>query len=120
MAKIEVKNFQQAEETRKFEGKGEVEVLVLSGRSALRAVFEPGWRWTENVRPIVGTDLCETSHFGYCVSGRMRVTMADGTQKEIAPGDVYRVEPGHDAEVIGDEPCVTVDFGEVADYAKPS
>lgn len=120
MALAEIKNFAHPDETRPFQGHGKVDVLALGDRPATRAVFEPGWRWTTDVKPIAGTDLCETSHFGYCVSGRMRVTMADGDQYEMGPGDVFRIEPGHDAEVLGDEACIAVDFGDVGTYAKRS
>ena len=83
-------------------------------------MFEPGWRWSTDVKPIAGTQSCELPHFLYVVSGRMRVLMDDGREVELRPGDVASIPPGHDAEVLGDEPCVTVDLGEEedADYAK--
>jgi hypothetical protein len=118
MASIEVKRFDAPDETRPFEGHGHAEVVQLAGRTIARGVFEPGWRWSENVRPIAGTDSCETSHLGYCVSGSMRVRMDDGAEQVMGPGDVIAIPPGHDAEVVGDEPCVFLDFGEVAQYAK--
>jgi hypothetical protein len=118
MASIEVKRFDAPDETRVFEGKGKADVVNVGGRTIGRGVFEPGWRWSENVRPIAGTDQCEVSHLGYCVSGRMRVQMSDGSEGEVGPGDVVAIPPGHDAEVVGDEPCVFLDFGEFAEYAK--
>jgi hypothetical protein len=118
MASIEVKRFDAPDETRQFEGRGKADVVNVGGRTIGRGVFEPGWRWSENVKPIAGTDQCEVSHLGYCVSGRMRVQMADGSEGELGPGDVVAIPPGHDAEVVGDEPCVFLDFGEFAEYAK--
>jgi len=118
MASIEVKRFDAPDETRPFEGRGHADVVQLAGRTVSRGVFEPGWRWSENIRPIAGTDSCETSHLGYCVSGHMRVQMDDGGQREMGPGDVVAIPPGHDAEVVGDQPCVFLDFGEVTAYAK--
>ena len=118
MAAIEVKNFDSPDETRPFEGKGNAAIVNIGGRTVGRGTFEPGWRWSENVKPIAGTDSCEVSHLGYCISGRMKVTMADGTAGECGPGDVVAIPPGHDAEVVGDEPCVLIDFGEFGDYAK--
>jgi hypothetical protein len=115
---IEVKNFDKPDETRPFEGKGMAEVVTLAGRTVARGTFEPGWRWSTNVKPIAGTDSCEVSHFGYGLQGRMRVRMNDGTEQEITPGEVVAIPPGHDAEVVGDEPCVFLDFGEIAEYAK--
>lgn len=82
-------------------------------------MFEPGWRWSDDVKPIAKTDLCEISHLGYCLSGQMTVRMGDGTEAEIHAGDVFAIPPGHDAEVVGDEPCVMLDFGEATEYAKP-
>jgi hypothetical protein len=118
MASIEVKRFDAPDETRPFEGRGKADVVQVAGRAIARGVFEPGWRWSENIRPIAGTDSCETSHLGYCISGRMRVRMDDGGESEMGPGDVVAIPPGHDAEVVGDEPCVFLDFGEIAEYAK--
>ena len=114
----EVKNFDSPDETRPFEGKGKADVLNIGGRNIGKAVFEPGWKWSENVKPIAGTDSCQVSHLGYCISGGMTVHMDDGTHLEIGPGDVFAIPPGHDAEVGGNEPCVSLDFGEFGDYAK--
>jgi hypothetical protein len=118
MASIEVKNFDSPDETRPFEGNGEARVVNIGGRMVGKAVFEPGWRWSDNVKPIAGTDSCQTSHLGYCISGRMKVFMDDGTEQEVGPGDVFAIHPGHDAETVGNEPCVALDFGEFGDYAK--
>ena len=118
MASIEVKSFDSPDEVRQFEGNGHADVVQVAGRTVGRGTFEPGWKWSENVKPIAGTDSCEVSHLGYVVSGRMRVVMDDGSDGEVGPGDVCAIPPGHDAEVIGEEPCVLVDFGEFGDYAK--
>jgi hypothetical protein len=118
MASIEVKTFDAPDEVRMFEGRGKADVVNVGGRVIGRGVFEPGWRWSENVKPIAGTDTCQVSHLGYCVSGRMRVMMDDGTEGEVGPGQVIAIPPGHDAEVVGDEACVFLDFGEFGDYAK--
>ena len=119
MASLEVKGFDSPDETRPFEGKGKLDVIELAGRTVGRSVFEPGWRWSVNVKPIAGTDSCQVSHFGYVVAGRMKVTMDDGAQAEVGPGDVAVIPPGHDAEVMGNEPCVMVDVGdEEGEYAK--
>ena len=115
---IEVKSFDKPDETRMFEGKGMADVVSMAGRTVMRGTFEPGWRWTTNVKPIAGTELCEVSHLGYCLQARMRVHMSDGSVQEMTPGEVVAIPPGHDAEVIGDEDCVFLDFGEIGDYAK--
>lgn len=118
MADVEVKNFDSPDETRPFEGKGKADVVNLAGQTIGRGVFEPGWRWSSNVKPIAKTDSCQVSHLGYCISGRMKIYMDDGSEEEVGPGDVVAIPPGHDAEVVGDEACVLVDFGEFGDYAK--
>lgn len=115
---IEVKSFDKPDETRPFEGNGWVDMVTVGGKLVGRGQFEPGWRWSTNVKPIVGTDSCQASHLGYCIEGRMRVTMDDGTEQEIGPGEFIAIAPGHDAEVVGDEKVVFLDFGEIMEYAK--
>jgi hypothetical protein len=75
-----------------------------------RATFRPGWRWSTDVKPVVGTDSCQLAHSSYVVSGRFHVRMDDGTERELGPGDAHVVSAGHDAWVVGDEPCVAIDF----------
>lgn len=118
MAELEVRNPDQADETRPFVDKGRVEIVKLAGGTVGRGTFEPGWRWSDDLKPIAGTDSCQATHFLYCVSGRMGVRMNDGSEGEIGPGDIAAIEPGHDAWVIGDEACVAVDFGGYGSYAK--
>jgi hypothetical protein len=120
MATVEVKSFDSPEDTRPFEGHGRLEMVTVNGRAVARAVFEPGWRWSQDVKPIVQTDSCQVDHLSFVVSGRMRVFMDDGTEGEIGPGEVASIPPGHDAEVIGDEPCIMVDLAEDEGYAKPA
>ncbi|HYV16811.1 MAG TPA: cupin domain-containing protein [Conexibacter sp.] len=113
-----VKRFDRPDETRPFASHGKSELLDLGGHVVGRGEFEPGWRWSNDVKPIAGTDVCQVFHLGYCVSGRMRVHMYDGPASDIGPGDAFMIPPGHDAEVIGDEPCVLLEFGQAAEYAK--
>ncbi|MGI9557983.1 MAG: cupin domain-containing protein, partial [Solirubrobacterales bacterium] len=93
------------------------EVVEVGGRHVARATYEPGWSWEANVKPIVGTETCEIMHLAYVVSGQLQVTMNDGEQTTAGPGDVVHLPAGHTGEVVGDEPCVWVDFGDVANYA---
>lgn len=118
MAQADVKSFDSPDEVRPFEGKGEARLVNVGGRDVGKAVMEPGWRWSNNVKPIAQTDSCEVSHLGYVISGRLKVYMDDGDEFEVGPGDVVAIPPGHDAEVVGDEPYVGLDFGEFGDYAK--
>ena len=119
MSGLDVKSVSSPEEVRPFQdGKGTAAVVHVAGQPVLYATFEPGWRWSEHVKPIAGTDNCKAMHLMYCLSGRMHVAMNDGTAAELGPGDVAAIEPGHDAWVVGDEACVAVDFGGYADYAR--
>jgi hypothetical protein len=118
MATLEARNFTTPDETRTFAGHGKMDLVKLKGGMIGQAVFEPGWRWSQDVKPIVKTESCQVHHLGYVVSGRMHVVMVDGSEGEVRPGDVFDVEPGHDAWVVGDEPCVVLEFGNAAIYAK--
>ncbi|MFF8266475.1 cupin domain-containing protein [Streptomyces sp. NPDC016562] len=121
MSGLVSRSFDQADETRPFaDGKGRLDLLESSGAGVGRSVFEPGWKWSEHVKPLAGTDSCQANHTGYVVSGRMKIVMDDGESTELAPGDFMRVPPGHNAWVLGDEPCVIVDWTGFADYAKPA
>ncbi|RSS75622.1 cupin domain-containing protein [Streptomyces sp. WAC06614] len=121
MAGLVLRNFGKADEVRPFEaGKGRLELLTTDGGPVGRAVFEPGWRWSEHVKPLAGTDSCQSAHTGYVVSGRMKIVMDDGEEAEAGPGDFMQVAPGHDAWVLGDEPCVAVDWTGFGSYAKPA
>ncbi|GIH06445.1 cupin [Rhizocola hellebori] len=114
---MERKSLDQPDETRKFEGLGWADIVTVGGKAVARGHFQPGWRWSVNVKPIAGTELCEVSHLIYCLEGTMRVTMKDGSVHEVTKGDAVAVPPGHDAEVIGHDACVMVDFGEIGEYA---
>ena len=119
MKKMETKSFGVPDEVRKFD-KGKVELVNIGGATIGRAVFEPGWRWSTSVKPIVNTKSCEAPHFQYHVSGTIRVLMDDGTEMELKAGDVSLLPSGHDAWVVGNEPVVVVDFQGMVDYAKAS
>jgi len=106
---LESKNTAAPDDKRSFEH-GEIGLVNLTGFTVGRAELRPGWRWSTDVKPLVGTDDCQGTHRSYVVSGRMHVTMSDGRELDLGPGDAHLVGPGHDAWVVGDEPCVTIDF----------
>src|SRR5438105_5078855 len=99
-------------------GKGQVEILNVGDGVVGKATFEPGWRWSEHIKPLAGTDSCQAAQTGYVVQGRMRVRMDDGTEGEAGPGDAIVIAPGHDAWIVGNERCVVLDFSGMSDYAK--
>ena len=114
---IEKKSLNTPDETRTFE-KGKLEVVKLEKGVIGRATFEPGWKWSTCVKPIAKTKSCQTAHFGYIVSGRMKVVMDDGTDTEYGPGDAMSISPGHDAWIVGDESCVAIDVTGAEHYAQ--
>jgi len=118
MPKTVKKSFQAPEETRPVD-KGKLEVVKLGDVTAMRATFEPGWRWSECVKPIAGTESCQVAHMGYMIQGRMKVQMDDGSEEEIGPGEVAMIPPGHDAWIVGNERAVFIDFQGGSVYAKP-
>jgi mannose-6-phosphate isomerase-like protein (cupin superfamily) len=117
MANAEKKSLETPDETRKFEN-GSVDVVNIGGGTVGRYQFQPGWKWSQHVKPIAKTELCEAPHFMYQVSGRMHVVMKDGGEIDVNPGDVGVIPPGHDAWVVGNEPAVGVDWSGAANYAK--
>jgi hypothetical protein len=116
MQKAELKGFGVPDEVRKFP-KGRVELIKIGGAMVGRAIFEPGWKWSTSVQPIVKTASCEAPHFQFHVSGVLKIRMDDGTEFEAHPGDVSFLPAGHDAWVVGNEPAVVVDFQGMIDYA---
>src|SRR5512136_2525811 len=113
-----VKRFDVPDEIRPV-SKGKVEVLKLNDLQVIRNTFQPGWRWSESVKPIAKTNSCQVNHTLYIISGRLGARMDDGSTAEFGPGDVGVIPPGHDGWVIGDVPCVNLDFGGSTVYAKP-
>src|SRR5687768_3950612 len=118
MAGVQLLDFDAADETRAPE-KTRVDVVRMGDTTAARVTFEPGWKWSECVKPVAGTDSCEVAHLGYALSGKMVVRMDDGSEFEVGAGDVCSIPPGHDAWIVGDETCVFIDFQGGSTYAKP-
>lgn len=98
VTQLQSKSHDRPDETR-TPAKTRVEVVNLEGFTIGRFTFEPGWRWSECIKPVVGTDACQLSHVGYAVSGRIRVRMQDGSEKTIGAGESYTIPPSHDAWV---------------------
>jgi hypothetical protein len=118
MATIESQNFSAPHEIRPFQAHGHMDVITFGDFTLGKGTFEPGWRWSDDVKPIAGTESCQVHHTGVCIAGQMTIHMNDGTEQTIGPGDVVDIAPGHDAWTVGDEDCVLYDTG-VAAYAKP-
>jgi quercetin dioxygenase-like cupin family protein len=117
MSSAERKTFDRPDETREFE-RGTLDLVDVAGAQIGRLVLQPGWRWSDHVKPIAGTEWCEAPHFQYHVAGTLRIQMADGTELDAVAGDVTALPSGHDAWVVGDEPAVIVDWWGATDYAR--
>jgi hypothetical protein len=117
MAGLSSRSFDFPDEVRAPD-KTKVDIVRLPGATVARFTFQPGWRWSECVRPVVGTESCQVRHLGAMVSGRLRVMHEDGTEGDVGPGDAYVIEPGHDAWVLGEEPAVAFEFESAEEYAR--
>lgn len=113
--------FDSPDETRTPE-KTKIDIVKLGDTTAGRFTFQPGWKWSECIKPVAGTDRCQARHVGVVHAGQLHVTHEDGTEGDVGPGDAYVIEPGHDAWVIGDEPFVGYEFESQSaqEYAKGS
>ena len=116
MARLQSKSFGTPDEVRSI-AHGNVRILDLGDIVVGRMVWEPGWRWSEHVKPIAKTDLCEYHHIGVTISGTAHVLMRDGSELDILPNTAYEIPPGHDAWVVGDEPYVSLDFAGMRGFA---
>lgn len=107
-----VKNLDTPDDKVSFEH-GTLNIVNLASTVIASGTLQPGWRWSTDVKPLVGTESCQASHTGVVLSGRFHIRMDDGTEVELGPGDAHAVSPGHDAWVVGEEPCTIVDFAAV-------
>jgi hypothetical protein len=121
VASLTGKSFDSPDETRTPD-KTKVEVVDLGGAKAARMTLQPGWTWSSCIKPVAGTDSCQSAHLGVVVSGALHVTADDGSELDVTAGGVYRIEPGHDAAVVGNEPFVAYEFESTSaeNYAKGS
>lgn len=119
MSRMQSKSMAKPDEVRSFE-KGKLELVTLGGVTFGRGTFQPGWKWSTHVKPLVKTKSCEAPHLQYHVSGRLHVVMDDGSEATYGPGDVSLLPPGHDAWTVGDEPAVVIDITGMGEYAKPA
>lgn len=111
------KSFDHPDEVRTFD-KGRMDVVNLGDITLGRLVLQPGWKWSECVKPIAGTELCEEAHIGYVLSGQIKLVQSDGREIVFRAGEAMSAPSGHDAWVVGNEPCILINFLGVANYAK--
>ena len=116
---LEVKSHDQPDERRR-PAKTEVDIVTVGGHTIGRFKFEPGWRWSECIKPVAKTESCQNNHIGYCTAGTIEVETDDGKRITIRGGDSYAIPAGHDAWVVGPHAFESVEFLSAATYAKPS
>jgi hypothetical protein len=120
MTEIQVKNLESADEVRPFKAHGRAELATVGQLTMSRGTFEPGWRWTQDVGPIMQLERCPVHHQGIVLSGRMHIQYDDGSAVDLRGGDIIDLPEGHDAWVIGDEACVVLDVSpDTSRYAAP-
>lgn len=117
MARLQRKRFTDPDDVRLVPN-GRIDVVELDDRVVGRLSYEPGWRWSKDIKPIAGTETCQFHHVGITLSGRARISLPDGIELELGPGDVFEIPPGHDAWVVGEEAWVSVDFEAMRAYAR--
>ena len=118
LAQAELKDFGTLDETRTFP-KGRLDLINIGGGVVGRLTLEPGWKWSEHVKPIAKTNWCEAPHFQYQVSGTIHIVMQDGKEFDSHAGQVTTLPVGHDGWVVGNEPVVLIDWFGATHYAKP-
>jgi class 3 adenylate cyclase len=119
MARLQRKSMSAPDETRTFPN-GKLEIFDLDDVVVGRTIFQPGWRWSKDVKDIAGTPSCQYHHLGVVISGTLHVEMDDGLTLEIGPDSAYEIPPGHDAWVVGDETWVTIDYAGMRSFARPT
>ena len=110
MPGVHIGDFDAADEVRSPDNATVHIVRMGDSATAARLTLQPGWRWSQSIKPIVGTESCQVHHVGFLESGRMGVRHDDGTELEITPGSAYVIKPGHEAWVVGDDPVVAYEF----------
>jgi hypothetical protein len=117
MGALQIKNFKAPDESRDIPG-GKIHTVKSPSGAFSIGVMQPGWRWSTDIKPVVGTEWCEFEHLEYVVSGRLAIRTKDGEETTAGPSDVYYIPPGHDGWVVGDEPLVTLSWGPEAEFGK--
>ena len=112
MATLNKKNFDNPDETMTPEKMKVDNVDLGNGVKAARMTTQPGWKWSECIKPTVGGESCQAGHVGVVISGGMKCIHDDGSELEVGPGDAYYFAPGHDGWVLGEEPCVVYEIVE--------
>ena len=110
MASIEIKNFATDADEVATPNNARVESVNIGGQRVMKLTVQPGWKWSVDVKPSIGTNTCQASHLGVIISGSICCRHDDGTEATYTAGDAYSIKPGHDAWVVGDEVAEAFEF----------
>ena len=110
MASIEVKNFAKDADEVNTPNNARVETVNVGGQRVMKICVQPGWKWSNDIKPVVGTDSCKAKHLGVLAEGSITCQHDDGTKVTYSAGDAYSIDPGHDARVEGNTPAVAYEF----------
>lgn len=116
---MQTKSFDEPDEVVSAPGL-EGQIIVVGETHVARYVHQPGFHWAKDIKPLVGTPLCQVHHQGVLLSGQLRFFYPNGGEKIIGPGEAFNIPPGHDAHVVGDEPAISIEFKGVREWAKPA
>ena len=110
MSSIEIKNFANDADEVATPNNARVETVNIGGHRVMKLTVQPGWKWSEDIKPMVGTDSCQAKHLGVIVEGTITCRHDDGAEKTYSAGDAYAIDRGHDAWVVGDTKAVAYEF----------
>ena len=116
---LAVKSF-DAPDRKRCPDNAEFDLVTVNDYSVARLILGPGWRWSESIRPLEQTELCQHHHLGFCISGEMEVESSEGMRTTIRPNDTYTIPPGHDEWVAGPASFVAVEFLGAASFGRRS
>src|SRR3954465_1017207 len=102
MSKLEKKNFAAPDKVLE-PPKSKMEVVTVGDKTVIKMTFHPGWKWSVDINPAAGPEMCQRHHFGYQIAGVFHLLSTDGVEIESKAGDIVDIPPGHDAWVVGDE-----------------
>ena len=107
---IEIKDFNNPDVHNNNFNNALVDTVKVGDQRMMRITAKPGWKWSNDIKPLAGTDSCQATHLGVLVQGKITCRHDDGTEATYGEGDAYSIKPGHDAWVIGDTPAIAYEF----------
>ena len=110
MSSIEVKNFSNEADEIAEPNNARVETVKVGGQKIMKLTIQPGWKWSNDIKPIVGTESCQATHLGVVVQGKITCRHDDGSEVSYGEGDAYSIKPGHDAWVVGNTLAIAYEF----------